>query len=76
MENMPDKSSTLVGERGMSLSGGQRARLGLARAIYSQPEVILMDDPLSAVDAIVGRDLFEKLALNLGVMYFYIIGNN
>ena len=73
---MPDKSSTLVGERGMSLSGGQRARLGLARAIYSQPEVILMDDPLSAVDAIVGRDLFEKLALNLGVMYFYIIGNN
>ena len=73
---MPDKSSTLVGERGMSLSGGQRARLGLARAIYSQPEVILMDDPLSAVDAIVGRDLFEKLALNLGVMYFCIIGNN
>ena len=57
---MPEGSSTLVGERGMSLSGGQRARLGLARAVYSQPEVILMDDPLSAVDANVGRQLFNK----------------
>ena len=58
---MPYNDATLVGERGMSLSGGQRARLNLARAIYSDPELILMDDPLSAVDMKVGRQLFDQL---------------
>lgn len=58
---MPNGDATLVGERGMSLSGGQRARVGLARAVYSGAEIILMDDPLSAVDANVGRHLFDKL---------------
>ena len=50
----------MVGERGMSLSGGQKARLGLARAIYSKPDMILLDDPMSAVDATVGRHIFDK----------------
>ena len=60
---MPSNDSTLVGERGMSLSGGQRARLNLARAIYSDPEIIMMDDPLSAVDMKVGRQLFDELVM-------------
>lgn len=51
---------TTVGERGVSLSGGQRARINLARAVYRQADVYLLDDPLSAVDTHVGKHLFDK----------------
>lgn len=51
---------TLVGERGASLSGGQRARISLARAVYRKADVYLLDDPLSAVDSHVGRHLFDQ----------------
>ncbi|XP_050098722.1 probable multidrug resistance-associated protein lethal(2)03659 [Anopheles aquasalis] len=50
---------TIVGERGVSLSGGQKARISLARAVYRRAEVYLLDDPLSAVDSHVGRHLFD-----------------
>ncbi|KHJ99613.1 ABC transporter, ATP-binding protein [Oesophagostomum dentatum] len=65
----PHGDAVLVGDRGTSLSGmkvpsstigGQKARIALARAIYSDADVFLLDDPLSAVDATVGRFLFEK----------------
>ncbi|KAL6725064.1 hypothetical protein Aduo_019884 [Ancylostoma duodenale] len=56
----PRGDAVLVGDRGTSLSGGQKARIALARAIYSDADVFLLDDPLSAVDATVGRFLFEK----------------
>eukprot|EP00730_Choanoeca_flexa_P003771 TRINITY_DN11495_c0_g1_i5.p1 TRINITY_DN11495_c0_g1~~TRINITY_DN11495_c0_g1_i5.p1 ORF type:complete len:925 (+),score=222.82 TRINITY_DN11495_c0_g1_i5:170-2776(+) len=52
-------SETEVGERGLTLSGGQRARLSLCRAVYSKADLYLLDDPLSAVDSKVGRALFE-----------------
>ncbi|KAJ3263398.1 Multidrug resistance-associated protein 4, partial [Borealophlyctis nickersoniae] len=51
---------TLIGERGVTLSGGQRARLALARAVYYDADVVVLDDPLSAVDTNVGRHLYEK----------------
>nr|CAH7760502.1 unnamed protein product [Callosobruchus chinensis] len=51
---------TLIGERGASLSGGQRARINLARAVYKDADIYLLDDPLSAVDTHVGKDLLEK----------------
>ncbi|XP_043065365.1 probable multidrug resistance-associated protein lethal(2)03659 [Drosophila ficusphila] len=51
---------TIVGERGASLSGGQRARICLARAVYRKADVYLLDDPLSAVDTHVGRHLFDE----------------
>lgn len=57
---MPNGDQTLVGEKGVSLSGGQRARINLARAVYSDAEIYLLDDPLSAVDTHVAKDLFEK----------------
>lgn len=57
---MPHGDLTLIGDRGVSLSGGQRARVSLARALYMDADVYLLDDPLSAVDAAVGRHIFEK----------------
>ncbi|CAH1109526.1 unnamed protein product [Psylliodes chrysocephalus] len=51
---------TLVTERGVSLSGGQRARINLARAVYKEADIYLLDDPLSAVDTQVGKQLFEE----------------
>ena len=54
-------SNEIIGDRGTTLSGGQKARLNFARAIYRDADVYLFDDPLSAVDANVGKDLFERL---------------
>jgi len=51
---------TLVGERGVSLSGGQKARVNLARAVYRQADIYLLDDPLSAVDPKVSRHLVDE----------------
>ncbi|XP_037300681.1 multidrug resistance-associated protein 4 [Manduca sexta] len=59
-EQLPAGDSTLVGERGISLSGGQRARVGLARACYRQADIYLLDDPLSAVDTHVGKQLASE----------------
>lgn len=50
--------SLLIGEQGVNLSGGQRARVSLARAVYSEADILLLDDPLSAVDAHIGKRLF------------------
>lgn len=50
----------MVEERGVSLSGGQKARINLARAVYAEADIYLFDDPLSAVDTHVGKHLFQK----------------
>ncbi|XP_057334272.1 ATP-binding cassette sub-family C member 4-like [Microplitis mediator] len=60
---LPNGDMTIVGERGASLSGGQRARVNLARAIYRPADLYLLDDPLSAVDARVARRLFQDCIL-------------
>ena len=60
---MPHGDVTLIGDRGVSLSGGQRARVSLARALYMDADVYLLDDPLSAVDAHVARHIFEKYTI-------------
>ncbi|XP_074034740.1 ATP-binding cassette sub-family C member 4 isoform X2 [Leptinotarsa decemlineata] len=59
-DQFPEGDKSIVGERGVSLSGGQRARINFARAIYRKADVYLMDDPLSAVDTQVGRSLFDE----------------
>jgi ABC-type multidrug transport system fused ATPase/permease subunit len=60
IELLPNGKETLVGERGISLSGGQKARVNLARALYADADVYLLDDPLSAVDASVAKHIFEQ----------------
>uniref|UniRef100_H3CYA8 Cystic fibrosis transmembrane conductance regulator n=1 Tax=Tetraodon nigroviridis TaxID=99883 RepID=H3CYA8_TETNG len=60
LELLPDGDLTLIGDRGATLSGGQKARVNLARAVYQDADIYLLDDPLSAVDAEVGRHLFEQ----------------
>lgn len=57
---LPYGDKTLIGDRGISLSGGQRARINLARAVYKQADIYLLDDPLSAVDTHVGKELFKQ----------------
>ncbi len=60
IKTMSHRENTLVGEKGINLSGGQRARISLARALYSQSDIYLFDDPLSAVDATVAKNLFDN----------------
>ncbi|KAL1515936.1 hypothetical protein AB1Y20_002550 [Prymnesium parvum] len=60
---MREGDMTEIGERGVNLSGGQKARLALARAVYGRPLLLLLDDPLSAVDRNVARHLVEELLL-------------
>mmetsp|Transcript_29925 Transcript_29925/g.37071 ORF Transcript_29925/g.37071 Transcript_29925/m.37071 type:complete len:90 (-) Transcript_29925:2430-2699(-) len=56
---MPTGDRTEIGERGVTLSGGQKARLSLARAVYKSSDVIFMDDPISALDADVRKKIFS-----------------
>jgi ABC-type multidrug transport system fused ATPase/permease subunit len=56
----PNGDLSIIGQRGVGLSGGQRARVSLARAVYTDVDIFLMDDPLSAVDARVGQHIFDK----------------
>ena len=55
------KDETLIGEKGLTLSGGQKTRLTLARALYTDADIYLLDDPFSALDVKVGRRVFELL---------------
>lgn len=57
----PAKDLTEIGERGVNLSGGQKARISVARCVYSQPSVALFDDVLSALDASTAKNIFEHL---------------
>ena len=59
LAELPAKDLQEIGERGVNLSGGQRARVALARACYADADVYLLDDPLSAVDAHVGASLWS-----------------
>nr|QFR37211.1 ABC transporter [Cyberlindnera americana] len=65
---LKDGDQTLVGEKGISLSGGQKARISLARAVYARADVYLMDDPLAAVDEHVGKHLTDHVLSPTGLL--------
>ncbi|KAF7343004.1 Oligomycin resistance ATP-dependent permease YOR1 [Mycena venus] len=64
MDVLPHGLETEIGEKGINLSGGQKARISLARAAYSSADIVLLDDPLSAVDAHVGKAIVENCLVN------------
>ncbi|KAG0501841.1 hypothetical protein HPP92_001913 [Vanilla planifolia] len=60
LELLPGGDLTEIGERGVNISGGQKQRVSMARAVYSNSDVYIFDDPLSALDAHVGRQVFDR----------------
>ncbi|KAJ2500948.1 hypothetical protein GGH96_002362 [Coemansia sp. RSA 1972] len=61
LDMLPGGDMTEIGEKGINLSGGQKARVSLARAVYARADVYLLDDPLAAVDAHVGKHIFTHV---------------
>lgn len=59
----PDNDLTMLGEQGATISGGQKQRIALARALYSQAKILLIDSPLSGLDAVVGQAVFHQAIL-------------
>ena len=62
VERFPDGYDTLVGERGVTLSGGQKQRAAIARALLKDPAILILDDPLSAVDTATEETILASLA--------------
>jgi ATP-binding cassette subfamily C (CFTR/MRP) protein 1 len=65
LDMLPNGDMTEIGERGITVSGGQKQRLNIARAIYFNADIVLMDDPLSAVDAHVGKHIMDNAICGL-----------
>ena len=65
---MPAGDTTEIGEKGINLSGGQKQRISLARSVYSNADIYLLDDPLSAVDAHVGKSIFDQVIGPNGIL--------
>ncbi|CAF0967306.1 unnamed protein product [Rotaria sordida] len=67
-QRFPARDLTIVGEQGVNLSGGQRARVSLARALYTDADIYLFDDPLATVDSTVARQIFKQCISNEGIL--------
>ena len=65
MELLENSDLTAIGERGMNLSGGQRQRIAVARAVYAKADIVLLDSPLSAVDAYTCQHIFQHAIMGI-----------
>jgi ATP-binding cassette, subfamily B, bacterial PglK len=73
VNNLPKKENTRVGERGIKFSGGQQQRLGLARALYNNPEIIILDEATNALDILTEKKIIDSLkSFNKDVTIFMI----
>ncbi|PIA13640.1 P-loop containing nucleoside triphosphate hydrolase protein [Coemansia reversa NRRL 1564] len=68
IQQWPDHDLTVIGDRGINISGGQKARLALAKALYSQADIYILEDPVSAVDAHVRRHILDHVILDSGIL--------
>ncbi|KAL2723366.1 multidrug resistance-associated protein 1 isoform X8 [Vespula maculifrons] len=68
LQMLPAGDQTEIGEKGINLSGGQKQRVALARAVYNESDIYFLDDPLSAVDAHVGKHIFENVVGPSGLL--------
>ncbi|MBF0449496.1 MAG: ABC transporter ATP-binding protein [Candidatus Magnetomorum sp.] len=75
IDSFPDKFETIVGEKGVILSGGQKQRIGIARALFSDAPVLILDDPVSQVDAETSRQLIETFKAWSGLKTIIIVSH-
>ena len=73
--NLPNGVNTVVGERGVSMSGGQRQRLSIARALYTKPEIIVFDEATSALDEKTEKEIMESVDNLIGKQTLIIIAH-
>ncbi len=72
---LPEKENTIVGERGIQMSGGQRQRLSIARALYSNPSIIIFDEATSALDETTEKEIMESIDNLIGQKTLIIIAH-
>jgi ATP-binding cassette, subfamily B, multidrug efflux pump len=75
IENFPSKFDTLLGERGITLSGGQKQRTAIARALITKPEILILDDSLSAVDVNTENKILNNIIPLKGKITMIIISH-
>lgn len=75
VESLPEKENTVVGERGVQMSGGQRQRLSIARALYTNPSIIIFDEATSALDEVTEKEIMESIDNLIGQKTLIIIAH-
>jgi len=75
VQDFPEGFETYVGERGITLSGGQKQRTSIARALIRDPEILIFDDSLSAVDTATERDILRHLRARQGKHTLVIVSH-
>ncbi|KAJ2082100.1 ABC transporter C member 13 [Coemansia sp. RSA 988] len=68
IKQWPDYDLTIIGDRGINISGGQKARLALARTLYARADIYILEDPVAAVDAHVRRHILDNVILGSGIL--------